>query len=251
MGPDRQHLLVERPDRRDRTWSHYSASKGAIVAMTRSLAQEFGPHGITVNNIPPGSVMHTDHVGSQPRPLPDPGRDAASRRARAPHRRARRHRQRRAPGWRRKTAATSPARPSASTAAAWFLEDATRPGQRPASTQIPPKSRSDCNQSAPIVARSFGQVRHSLPSLVSDAWRRGSRAAAIRRTWTLKLVPSPSHETEPHRVAFMASSPYPAPPGRAAHSAFRINLPLRVLPTRADKWTDQVIRHKILLYINN
>ena len=38
---------------------HYSASKGAIVTLTRSLAQEFGPHGITVNNIPPGSVMHT------------------------------------------------------------------------------------------------------------------------------------------------------------------------------------------------
>lgn len=38
---------------------HYSASKGAIVAMTRSLAEALGPHGITVNNIPPGSVMGT------------------------------------------------------------------------------------------------------------------------------------------------------------------------------------------------
>jgi 2-hydroxycyclohexanecarboxyl-CoA dehydrogenase len=37
----------------------YSSSKGAIVTMTRSMAQEFGPHGITVNNIPPGSVMGT------------------------------------------------------------------------------------------------------------------------------------------------------------------------------------------------
>ncbi len=37
----------------------YSSSKGAIVTMTRSLAQEFGPFGITVNNIPPGSVMNT------------------------------------------------------------------------------------------------------------------------------------------------------------------------------------------------
>jgi 2-hydroxycyclohexanecarboxyl-CoA dehydrogenase len=37
----------------------YSSSKGAIVTMTRSMAQEFGPLGITVNNIPPGSVMHT------------------------------------------------------------------------------------------------------------------------------------------------------------------------------------------------
>jgi 2-hydroxycyclohexanecarboxyl-CoA dehydrogenase len=37
----------------------YSSSKGAIVTMTRSMAQEFGPFGITVNNIPPGSVMNT------------------------------------------------------------------------------------------------------------------------------------------------------------------------------------------------
>lgn len=37
----------------------YSSSKGAIITLTRSLAQELGPHGITVNNIPPGSVMHT------------------------------------------------------------------------------------------------------------------------------------------------------------------------------------------------
>jgi 2-hydroxycyclohexanecarboxyl-CoA dehydrogenase len=38
---------------------HYSASKGAVISMTRSLAQALGPMGITVNNIPPGSVMNT------------------------------------------------------------------------------------------------------------------------------------------------------------------------------------------------
>lgn len=38
---------------------HYSASKGAVVSMTRSLAQALGPYGITVNNIPPGAVMNT------------------------------------------------------------------------------------------------------------------------------------------------------------------------------------------------
>jgi len=38
---------------------HYSASKGAIVSMTRSLAEALGPFGITVNNVPPGSVMGT------------------------------------------------------------------------------------------------------------------------------------------------------------------------------------------------
>jgi len=38
---------------------HYSASKGAVLSMTRSLAQALGPMGITVNNIPPGAVMNT------------------------------------------------------------------------------------------------------------------------------------------------------------------------------------------------
>jgi 2-hydroxycyclohexanecarboxyl-CoA dehydrogenase len=42
-----------------RVQPHYSASKGAIVSLTRSMAEAFGPHGITVNNIPPGSVMRT------------------------------------------------------------------------------------------------------------------------------------------------------------------------------------------------
>ncbi|PLK27524.1 SDR family NAD(P)-dependent oxidoreductase [Novosphingobium sp. TH158] len=37
----------------------YSGSKGAVVTMTKTLAQELGPLGITVNNIPPGSVMGT------------------------------------------------------------------------------------------------------------------------------------------------------------------------------------------------
>jgi 2-hydroxycyclohexanecarboxyl-CoA dehydrogenase len=38
---------------------HYSSSKGAMVSFTRSLAEALGPWGITVNNIPPGSVMGT------------------------------------------------------------------------------------------------------------------------------------------------------------------------------------------------
>jgi 2-hydroxycyclohexanecarboxyl-CoA dehydrogenase len=39
--------------------AHYSSSKGAIIALTKTLAQEFGPQGITCNNIPPRFVMNT------------------------------------------------------------------------------------------------------------------------------------------------------------------------------------------------
>ena len=35
---------------------HYSASKAAVIGLTRSLAKEFGPKGVTVNTIPPGFV---------------------------------------------------------------------------------------------------------------------------------------------------------------------------------------------------
>jgi 2-hydroxycyclohexanecarboxyl-CoA dehydrogenase len=34
----------------------YSASKGAMISLTRSLALELGVHGITVNNVPPGFI---------------------------------------------------------------------------------------------------------------------------------------------------------------------------------------------------
>jgi 2-hydroxycyclohexanecarboxyl-CoA dehydrogenase len=39
--------------------AHYSSSKGAMIALTRTLAQEFGPQGITVNTVPPRFVMNT------------------------------------------------------------------------------------------------------------------------------------------------------------------------------------------------
>jgi NAD(P)-dependent dehydrogenase (short-subunit alcohol dehydrogenase family) len=36
--------------------AHYVASKSGMVGLTKCLALEFGPKGITVNTIPPGSI---------------------------------------------------------------------------------------------------------------------------------------------------------------------------------------------------
>jgi 2-hydroxycyclohexanecarboxyl-CoA dehydrogenase len=36
--------------------AHYSASKGGVIALTKTLAREYGSLGITVNNIPPSAI---------------------------------------------------------------------------------------------------------------------------------------------------------------------------------------------------
>ncbi len=35
---------------------HYTASKGGVIAMTKALAREYAPFGITVNTIPPSGI---------------------------------------------------------------------------------------------------------------------------------------------------------------------------------------------------
>jgi NAD(P)-dependent dehydrogenase (short-subunit alcohol dehydrogenase family) len=56
--------------------SAYSASKAAVVAMTRALSLEFGPKGIRVNAIAPG-VIDTPGVRAQMEPLRAAGVDIA------------------------------------------------------------------------------------------------------------------------------------------------------------------------------
>jgi 2-hydroxycyclohexanecarboxyl-CoA dehydrogenase len=36
--------------------AHYVASKGGVIALSKALALEYAPHGITVNTIPPGFI---------------------------------------------------------------------------------------------------------------------------------------------------------------------------------------------------
>jgi NAD(P)-dependent dehydrogenase (short-subunit alcohol dehydrogenase family) len=36
--------------------AHYVASKGGVIALTKALALELAPHGITVNTITPGMI---------------------------------------------------------------------------------------------------------------------------------------------------------------------------------------------------
>lgn len=58
--------------------SAYSASKGAVVSMTRAFANELGPRGIRVNAIAPG-IIETPGVADQMAPLRAGGLDIDAR----------------------------------------------------------------------------------------------------------------------------------------------------------------------------
>ncbi len=44
-------------------WAHYVASKGALIALTRTMAREAGDHGVTVNALAPGFTLTEASLG--------------------------------------------------------------------------------------------------------------------------------------------------------------------------------------------
>ena len=59
--------------------AHYAASKGALLTLTKSLAREYGPLGITVNNIPPSAIeTPMQHRGQAEGHMPSNEQMAAS-----------------------------------------------------------------------------------------------------------------------------------------------------------------------------
>jgi 3-oxoacyl-[acyl-carrier protein] reductase len=54
----------------------YSATKGAVIALSKALAQELGPSGITVNSVAPGVILTDMCATVEPEILAEMASDA-------------------------------------------------------------------------------------------------------------------------------------------------------------------------------
>lgn len=61
--------------------SHYVTSKGAIVAMTRTLSRELGEHGICINTLAPGFTLSETVVADNPEHVNSSKANAVTRRS--------------------------------------------------------------------------------------------------------------------------------------------------------------------------
>ena len=53
----------------------YSATKGAVIALSKALAQELGPCGVRVNCVAPGVILTDMCAGVDPQILQEMGRE--------------------------------------------------------------------------------------------------------------------------------------------------------------------------------
>jgi NAD(P)-dependent dehydrogenase (short-subunit alcohol dehydrogenase family) len=51
--------------------AHYVASKGGVIGLTKALALELAPQGVTVNTIPPGFILTPMMLRAAGGPLAD------------------------------------------------------------------------------------------------------------------------------------------------------------------------------------
>ena len=61
--------------------AHYVTSKGAVVAMTRTLSRELGEHGICINTLAPGFTLSETVVADNPEHVSSSKTNAIQRRA--------------------------------------------------------------------------------------------------------------------------------------------------------------------------
>ena len=235
---------------------NYTAAKGALIAVTKTLARELGPFGINVNAVAPGLHRDPAHPGQERRrrSTASPSRCGRCRSCSScarPARRARGHRQRpRVPGL-AATPTSSPASRSPSPAASsegcepWRSTRTTsarstrRPGLR-GRPREDPRVRDRHRRHEPGLPRR-GTPRRRSATATSSRRRRSRSSSSMRASADRDVRPRPRARLQPggaRRAAIRLR-----PPGHRRRRARRRHAPSRtsgsaagndILTTRSD-----------------